>query len=291
MLTAAAPAKINLGLHVLRRRADGYHDLATVFCRIGWADTVAAEVAAGGITMTCTDPALPTGAGNLCVQAAQALAEATGTRRGVRLHLTKRLPYGAGLGGGSSDAATTLRLCARLWGLDASDADLHAVAATLGADVPFFLLPAATPAAYATGIGDRLTPLTGAGGAPWRLPHPLVVVVPPEHVPTPAAYGLVAPHDADRPDLRAVVRTGDLARWRDALANDFEAPVAAAYPAVAAARAALHAAGAAYVSLSGSGSAVYGVFATAAAARTAAAALRTPARRVWTNAGRETERV
>jgi 4-diphosphocytidyl-2-C-methyl-D-erythritol kinase len=253
----SAPAKINLGLHVLRKREDGYHDVETVLHRIDWADEVTVE-AAEALSMTCSDPALPTDDRNLCLQAARRLADAFDVERGAAIHLEKRVPYGAGLGGGSSDAATTLRLLADLWELDAEAEDLHAVAREIGSDVPFFLYDA--PAAYATGRGDELEAVRADDGTPFRLDVPLLVVVPPVEVPTPAAYGAVTPDDVDRPDLRALVAAGDLGRWRAALVNDFEAPIAERYPSVAAARGVLHEHGADYVSLSGSGGAVYGLF-------------------------------
>ena len=261
-LTERAPAKINLGLHVLRRRPDGYHDVATVLHRIDWADTITAQPA-DALSMTCSDPALPTDEANLCMQAARALAEACEGTAGAALHLEKRVPYGAGLGGGSSDAAATLRLLNRLWGLGLPTSALQDVARQIGADVPFFLEEA--PAAYATGRGDDLTPLRDEGG-PYRLPYPVLVVVPSVEVATPEAYACVTPDDADRPRLPSLLRTNDLSRWRSALVNDFEAPIAERHAEIQAAREWLREAGAAYVSLSGSGGAVYGVFPEAAQA-------------------------
>jgi 4-diphosphocytidyl-2-C-methyl-D-erythritol kinase len=256
-LVERAPAKINLGLHVLRKRPDGFHDVETVLHRIEWSDTVTAQPAET-LSMTCSDPALPTDETNLCLQAAHRLASAFDVAGGAALHLEKRVPYGAGLGGGSSDAAATLRLLTRLWDLNAAPEQLHAIAAELGADVPFFLGDA--PAAYATGRGDDLTVLHD-DAAPYRLPFPLVVAVPALEVATPEAYAQVTPDAADRPSLPSVVRTNDLAHWRDALVNDFHEPIAAAHPEVARLRDWLRQQGAAYVSLSGSGGAVYGVFA------------------------------
>jgi len=264
-LTQDAPAKINLGLHVLRRRPDGYHDIETIFHRIDWADTITAAPAAS-LSLTCSDPSLPTDADNLCLQAAECLAAAYDVTTGAALHLEKRVPYGAGLGSGSSDAAATLRLLTRLWDLSPSPAALKEIGRDIGADVPFFLQNA--PAAHATGRGDTLSPLSKDGG-PYRLPFPLLVAVPPVEVPTPWAYAQITPRDSSRPDLRRVVRSNDLSRWRNALANDFEAPVTNAKPAVHAVREALRDTGAAYVSLSGSGSAVYGVFEDMRAARAA----------------------
>lgn len=276
MLSEQAPAKLNLGLHVLRRRADGFHDLATVFLPIGWADRVEGAPAPG-LRLTCSDPALPTGDDNLVVRAAAALRQWAGVEAGARLHLEKRVPYGAGLGGGSSDAAATLRLLVRLWGVDVSRAALHDLALDLGSDVPFFLEGVA---ASATGRGERLAPLTDGDGRPYRCPFWIVVAVPPVHVGTAEAYALVTPDDRDRPDLEAAVRSDDLGRWRAEVGNDFQGPVEAAHPEIRDVRRALLDAGAGYASLSGSGSAVFGVFEGEAAARAAGAALAARCR-VW----------
>lgn len=277
MRSVAAPAKINLGLHVLRRRADGYHDVETVLLPIGWADRLAAAPA-DDLALTCSDPALPTDDGNLVVRAARALAGWAGIEPRAALHLEKRVPYGAGLGSGSSDAAHALRLLAALWRLDVPEADLHRLAAGLGSDVPFFLLGGT---ALAAGRGEVLTPLRGGDGRPYRLPFALVVAVPPVHVATAEAYGLVTPGDRDRPDLAALVRSNDLVRWRAELVNDFEAPVLVRHPEVAAAKAALLDAGAGYAALSGSGAAVFGVFERGDEAAAAAETLRAAGCRVW----------
>lgn len=279
MLSRSAPAKLNLGLHVLRRRPDGFHDLATVFLPIGWSDRVDAR-ASDDLTLHTSDPDLPTDDGNLVMRAAHVLQQWGDVERGARLFLDKRVPYGAGLGGGSSDAAATLRLLADLWGLDVPEADLHRLALGLGSDVPFFLLGA--PAA-ATGRGERLMPLHGEGGDPYACPFWIVVAVPPVHVGTAEAYGLVTPNDRDRPDLVAAVRSNVLGRWRAEIVNDFQAPVEAAHPEIRAVRRALVGAGAGYASLSGSGSAVFGVFEDEVAARRAAQALSATCR-VWVEA-------
>ena len=274
MLSESAPAKLNLGLHVLRRRPDGFHDLDTVFLPLGWSDRLTAAPA-DALSLTTTDPALPTDGGNLVVRAARALAAWGGVEAGARLHLDKRVPYGAGLGGGSSDAAAALRLLARLWSLDVPADALAALALGLGSDVPFFL--DGRPA-RATGQGELLTPLLGADGAPYRCPFWLVVAVPDVHVSTAEAYRLVTPRDGDRPALAAAVRSNDLGRWRAELVNDFQAPVEASHPEIAAVRHALEAGGADYTSLSGSGSAVFGAFKGEAVARAAAGGV---VGRVW----------
>ena len=273
----SAPAKINLGLHVLRRRPDGYHDVETVLLRIGWADRLTYEPA-DTLAFTCSDPALPTDAGNLCVQAARRLAEAEAVEEGAGLHLEKRVPYGAGLGSGSSDAAHTLRLLRDVWELNVPDERLHEIAATIGADVPFFLQEA--PAALATGRGDTLQPLLTEEGDPYRLPFTLVVVAAEQAVSTADAYRRVQPHASDRPALGPLVRSGDLERWRAELKNDFAPIVFGEHPEIEAARDLLRAAGAGYAALSGSGGAVFGVFEDAGAAEAAVEAARQSGHRV-----------
>lgn len=263
--TERAPAKINLGLHVLRKRPDGYHEVETVLHRLDWADTITAEPA-DSLSMTCSDPTLPTDERNLCMKAARGLADAAGVDAGAALHLEKRVPYGAGLGSGSSDAAATLRLLRNMWNVDATRDELSGIGGRIGADVPFFLQD--SPAAYATGRGDVLSPLS-ADGNPYRLPYPVLVVVPPVQVSTRAAYDDVTPGELDRADIRTLVRSNELKRWRTQLTNDFEEPIITSEPSVATLRRALADTEAEYVSLSGSGAAVYGVFASQGAAQAA----------------------
>ncbi|GAB5537198.1 MAG: 4-(cytidine 5'-diphospho)-2-C-methyl-D-erythritol kinase [Rubricoccaceae bacterium] len=269
-----APAKLNLGLHVLRRRPDGFHQLETVFLPIDWADELTTEPSRQ-LELTTSDPSLPTDDGNLVIRAALALANHVGIEATGRLHLDKRVPYGAGLGSGSSDAAAALRLCAELWSVDVPEAELHQLAASLGSDVPFFLLDGA---AHATGRGEMLTPLLDAERAPYRCPFWIVVAVPEVLVSTAEAYGLVQPSDANRPDLAELVTSNDLARWRAELVNDFEAPIVARHPEIASALQVLREMGE-YAALSGSGSAVFGVFESEASAREAASVL--GGARVW----------
>ncbi|MEM1094543.1 MAG: 4-(cytidine 5'-diphospho)-2-C-methyl-D-erythritol kinase [Bacteroidota bacterium] len=279
-LRAEAHAKINLGLHVLRRRPDGFHDLDTVFLRIGWADVLTLRPA-DALTLTCSDPNLPTDADNLCMSAAQRFMEHFSVQGGVALHLEKRLPYGAGLGGGSSDAAATLQLLAEWFSVDAEVEALHPLAAALGSDVPFFLGP---NVARGTGRGTELSPLMFADGSAYRLPYALVVAVPDVHVSTAEAYGSITPYAVNRPDLAELVTSNDLDRWRRALVNDFEAPIMARHPAIRVVKQTLVEAGAGYAAMSGSGSAVFGVFADDAKARAAVEMLNYQGTRVWTDA-------
>lgn len=147
-----APAKVNLFLHVLGRRADGYHRLQSVFVLIDWADTLHIERRADA-RLQRHDLGAPLPADDLCLRAARALQLASGTRLGVDIHIDKRVPAGAGLGGGSSDAATTLLALNRLWDLKWPRERLAALALKLGADVPFFVHGRN---AFVQGIGEQI---------------------------------------------------------------------------------------------------------------------------------------
>lgn len=150
-----APAKLNLFLHLLGRRADGYHLLQSVFVPIDWCDTLHLERRDDGrLQRHDLGAALPED--DLCLRAARALQRASGSAYGADIHIDKTVPWGAGLGGGSSDAATTLIALNRLWGLHWPRQRLIDLGVTLGADVPFFLGPGP---AWVEGIGERLTPI------------------------------------------------------------------------------------------------------------------------------------
>lgn len=292
-----APAKINLGLHVLRKRTDGYHDIETVFIRLPWADVLHAEPA-DDLRLTCSDSALPVDDSNLVMKAARRLREALGSAvggntpmggvrtagpetslRGAHIHLEKHLPAGAGLGGGSSDAAAALLLLNDLWDAGRSRDELAEIAARIGSDVPFFL---GAEAAIGTGRGEVLEPLIDPEtDEPYRPPFVLVVAVPPIAISTAEAYKMVEPRSRARANLRNVVLSNDLDRWRDNLVNDFEAPIVERYPAIHESKSALVQAGAGYASLSGSGAAVYGFFTSDDTATGAAEALRETGHRVW----------
>ncbi len=151
----AAPAKLNLFLHVTGRRPDGYHLLQSVFVLIDWHDRLHFERRSdGALARHDLGPALP--ADDLCLRAARALQQAGGTSLGADISVDKHVPWGAGMGGGSSDAASTLLALNRLWGLNWPRARLAALGLTLGADVPFFI---GGGNAFVEGIGERLTPL------------------------------------------------------------------------------------------------------------------------------------
>jgi len=178
-LSADAPCKINRELRVGRLRPDGYHELRSRMVTIDLADTLRAEES-DVLELSCDDHTLPSGPENLVLRAAVRLADAAGTRLGAKIRLEKRVPAGGGLGGGSSDAACTLRLLAALWGLSVPDDDLVRLAAGLGSDVPFFL---SGGEADVSGRGDRVAarPDDGAGAE-------LLLLVPPFPVSTAAVY-------------------------------------------------------------------------------------------------------
>ena len=175
-----APAKLNTFLHVVGRRADGYHLLQSVFMLIDWCDTLHLELRQDGQISRSdevADLALP--ADDLCVRAARALQAATGTRLGAHIHLHKRIPAQAGMGGGSSDAAACLLALARLWRVKLPRKQLAELALQLGADVPFFLLGRH---AWVEGIGQKLQPVTLPPARFW-------VLKPPVGLSTPAIFG------------------------------------------------------------------------------------------------------
>ena len=272
----AAPAKVNLFLHVVGRRADGYHllDSLAVFPAVG--DTVRA-VPADGLTLVLAGPfgnALQTEADNLVLRAARWLAAATGVRAGAALTLEKRLPVASGIGGGSADAAAALRVLARLWGVAPAAEALHALALRLGADVPVCL--ASRPARMG-GVGEVLSP------APDLPAFGMVLVNPGVAVSTPAvfraragAFSAAAALPAAWADAAAIAR--DLA----ALGNDLQAPAVALQPVIGVVLAALAAApGCRLARMSGSGATCFGLFDDAAAATAAASGLRRPGWWVW----------
>ncbi len=211
-----APAKLNLFLHVVGRRADGYHLLQSVFVLIDWADRLHFELRQdGALARHDLGPALP--ADDLCLRAARALQAQSGTPLGADISVDKRLPWGAGLGGGSSDAASTLLALNRLWRLQWPRERLLALGATLGADVPFFI---GGNNAFVEGVGERLTPLL--------LPRQrFAVAKPAAAIATDAIFG--------SPDLFRntvpVILTGSFASagWGDGFGRNDLQPVAEAH--------------------------------------------------------------
>lgn len=210
-----APAKLNLFLHVLGRRADGYHELQTLFRFIDHGDRLAIRVREDGVLSRSNAVAgLPADV-DLCLRAARLLQAHSGCRLGADIMLDKRLPMGGGLGGGSSDAATVLLVLNRLWGLDLDQDSLAALALTLGADVPVFVRG---ENALAEGVGERLQPVVLPGA--WYL-----VLLPPVAVSTRAVF--------DAPELtRNSNRITMSAFFAGQVRNDLEAVVCRMFPVV-----------------------------------------------------------
>jgi 4-diphosphocytidyl-2-C-methyl-D-erythritol kinase len=263
--TLRASAKINLDLRIGALRSDGYHDLQTVFQTLDLHDTVTIDSRRGPFTLDGDAALMPLDESNLVWRAASALWRAAGKPgdpRGVRVGVTKRIPSRAGLGGGSSDAAAALVGLSRVWRLPVTLANLMPVAASLGSDVPFFLVGGT---ALGLGRGERLYPLVN------RPRRHVVVALPGFGVSTSDAYRWLA-EDRTEPPLPV---TPDPARWTIAPEglNDLEGPVERRHQEIAAIRLRVAAAGAELARMSGSGSAVFGLFSTEQAARRAAAGL------------------
>lgn len=254
-ISVKAFAKINLGLLITGRRDDGYHTLETIFAPIDWYDTIEFSDS-DHVSMSCSNETLPVDDSNLCIRAAKSLQHFSGIRRGVSMRLFKQVPFGAGLGGGSSDAATVLRVLNDHWQIKASPAELHTLAVALGADVPYFLEMKSL--AYARGIGDDLEDLG------FTLPYYIVTVFPEEHISTVWAYrNFYARFERELPDLKKRVSELCLSGKKELFAvfeNDFEPAVFDHFPAVRNVKAALLDSGSVFASLSGSGSAVFGLF-------------------------------
>jgi 4-diphosphocytidyl-2-C-methyl-D-erythritol kinase len=266
-LVVDAPAKLNLGLQVLGRRDDGFHELLTVFQEIDLVDRLSLSPAAE-ISLQVRGLPAPAGGGNLVVQAARLLAEELGGARGAHMVLDKRIPAGAGLGGGSSDAASALLGLHRLWGGALGPEDLRRLAMRLGSDVPYFLVGGT---ALGMGRGEAVCPLPD-------LPSLAVCVVCPEQ-------GLSTPEVYRRGDFPLTVlrKYNIINRFAqyvlsgegldELVRNDLQHAAAGLLPAIEEWCAKLRQEGALAAALTGSGSAVYGLFPDAAAASTAAESL------------------
>jgi len=250
-------AKINLTLRVKGRRADGYHEIETVFQTVTLHDRLTFETCDDGrLELACDAPDIPCDESNLVHRAGVALRERFGTRRGARIILEKKIPAGGGLGGGSSNAAVALVGLSRLWEIDADRHALAEIGASLGADVPFFLTGGT---ALGTGRGTDVHPLADAPA------KQLLLITPHVKVSTAEAYKSLNAHaltKAVSPVNLAVSRAQAeiSSSLHAALWNDFEPVVYRLYPEIERARSALMAAGARGALLSGSGASVFGLF-------------------------------
>lgn len=264
-----APAKINLFLRVTGRRPDGYHELDSLFVPISLHDRLRlrwTEAADAAVTLECASAAVPPGPRNLAVKAARAFMAEFGVSAHVVIELHKEIPAGSGLGGGSSDAAAVLRALKALSGV-AEGGRLFRLALALGADVPFFLVPAP---ARVGGIGERIE----AVELPKRLD--LVIAVPPFEVSTAAIFGALKPEDwsgaAAEDEVSTFARGG--AVQKRFLVNDLASVAATRHPEIARLRELLEELGARGAAMTGSGGGVFGIFDSAAEAQRAAAGAR-----------------
>lgn len=245
------PAKINLGLEVLFKRDDGYHELNTVFARVKAPQDIIEVTPADEFTLTCTDASLPLDDSNLVLKAVKAFAAMSGRPDApkLHLHLIKQIPSGAGLGGGSSDAAQALHICNDFFARSLAAADLLEVASWVGADVPFFV--SGYKAAIAGGIGERLEEFD------LRNRYGLLIVKPEAiSIPTKDAYSKLSVTKKRATDIQDSILTH---QWGD-LANDFEPVIFAKNPHLEELKLQMQEQGAFYAAMSGSGSAIYGLF-------------------------------
>jgi 4-diphosphocytidyl-2-C-methyl-D-erythritol kinase len=264
MITLSAPAKINWSLYVLGKREDGYHNIISLMQCIGLYDTLTFEQSPD--IELHTDMEIPAEQ-NLVYKAAIALRKAAGTTAGARINLQKEIPSGAGLGGGSSDAAFALIGLNRLWALDMGTDALKRIGASLGSDVPFFFH---CPAAIVSGRGDKMQSEHIIGS------RTLLLVKPEVSIPTVWAYKELADSrlaESAVPDLTnkeeklnnikliiEALNEGRMSRLRPLLQNDFEGVVTGRHQVIAEIRERMFASGASAALLSGSGSAVFGLF-------------------------------
>jgi 4-diphosphocytidyl-2-C-methyl-D-erythritol kinase len=273
---AFAPAKINLFLRIIGRRPDGYHLLDSLMLPISLYDEIGFEVSLGGpreVLFACDRADIPSGGANLAYRAADLILQHAQVEARVSLDLRKRIPAGSGLGGGSSDAATTLLTLNDLLNLGHGRDELAGWALALGADVPFFIYGTA---AHVSGIGEVVTPVEG-----WR-GIPLVVAFPGTGLATAAVYQR---YDAARGGARTSLTNpgsatsiaalaGSEKPLRELLVNDLEAVAAEVHPELLSLKNLLVQLGADGALMTGSGSAVFGIWPTRAAAETAASAVR-----------------
>ncbi|MBI1803058.1 MAG: 4-(cytidine 5'-diphospho)-2-C-methyl-D-erythritol kinase [Ignavibacteriae bacterium] len=263
-----AYAKINLGLRILRKREDGYHDIETIFHRVNIFDEIALSPS-NTISMECSDASIPTDERNLCIKTARLLEHESRAIRGVQIILKKDIPVGAGLGGGSSDAAAVLLGLNKLWQLNLSHEMLRSLALTLGADVPYFLR---SGSAFATGRGEILEYFS------LDVPYWIVLVCPNIHVSTAWAYQnthityrtpVVSGVEPLHISLKEIVLNHITypKKLQTHLHNDFEPLVFATHKSVSHVKDTLIADGAVFAQMSGSGSSVYGFFTSEQQAR------------------------
>lgn len=261
-------AKVNLGLNVIGKRADGFHDIFTVFQTVSLHDTLT-FAPSRTLTLECDNSTLQTNKSNLIIQAAIRLWAYVGTERGAAIKLKKRIPIGAGLGGGSSNAAVALIGLCRLWNIEADDHMLNRIAADLGSDVPFFLHGGT---AFGSGRGIDIEPASDL------VAENIIIVKPEIVVSTAEAFEALNTRSLTKSDANHILQNcrseaESYDSYLETMGNDFEKTVFAAYPEVGMAKQRLLELGASHSLLSGSGASVFGLFDTKETRQTAMKAL------------------
>jgi 4-diphosphocytidyl-2-C-methyl-D-erythritol kinase len=266
--TILVPAKINLGLEVLYKRPDGYHEINTLFHRVSEPHDTITVTRSGFFQLTCSID-LPDNGSNIMIRAAHEFEKVTGQPSPrIHVHLDKQIPIGAGLGGGSSDAAAMLQILRDQSENPPAISDIMAIAAKIGADVPFFLIE--ETAAQASGIGEKLSPITSPLFRKVA-PSILIVVDPAIQVSTREAYAAISTSaESGKLDYAEWINSRrPLREWKEHLRNDFEPEIFRRYPRLAAIKQSMYTRGAEFSLMSGSGSAIYGLFEEYSAARDA----------------------
>ena len=243
-------AKINLGLDVLQKRNDGFHDISSVFYPIPWSDILEIIPAEKLSFKTSGLPIPDSKAGNLCLQAYQLLQEKFDLPA-VSIHLHKVIPIGAGLGGGSADGAFALKMLNQLFNLALPQSELQEMASQMGSDCAFFI---ANKPALAEGRGERLSEID----LPSLKGKYIFMINPGIHISTKEAYSGITPSYPTTACHELI--QGEISSWRNKLKNDFEPHLMQQYPLLSQLKEELYGAGALYASMTGSGSTVYGIF-------------------------------
>ena len=247
-----AHAKVNIGLQVKDQRKDGFHNIHTVFQELELHDTVSIEKRPGDWNLKINDSKIPTDKSNTCVQAYLTIKKQFPTIDGISIALNKNIPSGAGLGGGSSDAAAVLKGLRELFNLHIEDKELSEIAVKIGADVPFFILGGTQ---IGNGIGDILSPASNS------IKGFYLLIIPDIFISTAWAYDTLKKDlkdDIDRPNFAHFLESNNISNV--IFDNDFERIVIPTYPKIGEIKEGLLETGASYASLSGSGSTVFGIF-------------------------------
>ncbi len=250
------PAKVNLGLHILSKREDGFHELETLFQMVNWCDEIKIECLSRGLELVCNQPDIPIDEGNLAIKAAHILQTRFPDRcKGARIHLNKNIPHGAGLGGGSGNAAGVLLGLNFLWDLKLKRDDLISMASELGSDVPFFLF---SPCAIGRGRGEILEPVKSS------IRFYILMVYPGFAVSTASVYGNLKLKLTKRENNISILKNfllqSKFAQLGATWSNELEPVVFKEHPGLSGIKKEMLALGAKGALLSGSGSTVFGIF-------------------------------